>query len=277
MSTHALGLALAAGPERWTAMEGGCPVIADGECIGGIGVAGGDWQHPTSASRRPRSKRSARAGSKSWQTRYASPASAWAGGRTCSPTRSRARASSRSSPVSRAPSRSARLSPRNITARPPQAMRPSSRIKASRRSSIPRRTMCTWKRRARQRPPASTSSSTSRSPIRSRRPQAHRGLPAGRRRPGARLSAPAREPFPLDQAADRGRRVRQDGQCRGQYQPRPARPVRYQFMALHRRGHAGRGDAADRRALRRRARLSHRPDQSGERAIRAIGAAGRQS
>jgi glc operon protein GlcG len=24
-------------------MEGGCPVIADGECIGGIGVAGGDW------------------------------------------------------------------------------------------------------------------------------------------------------------------------------------------------------------------------------------------
>ena len=41
---HALGLALAAGPERWTAMEGGCPVIADGECIGGIGVAGGDWE-----------------------------------------------------------------------------------------------------------------------------------------------------------------------------------------------------------------------------------------
>jgi uncharacterized protein GlcG (DUF336 family) len=42
-TTRALGLALAAGPERWTAMEGGCPVIADGECIGGIGVAGGDW------------------------------------------------------------------------------------------------------------------------------------------------------------------------------------------------------------------------------------------
>jgi glc operon protein GlcG len=40
---HALGLALAAGPERWTAMEGGCPVIADGECIGAIGIAGGDW------------------------------------------------------------------------------------------------------------------------------------------------------------------------------------------------------------------------------------------
>jgi uncharacterized protein GlcG (DUF336 family) len=42
-AVHALGLALAAGTERWTAMEGGCPVIADGECIGGIGIAGGDW------------------------------------------------------------------------------------------------------------------------------------------------------------------------------------------------------------------------------------------
>jgi glc operon protein GlcG len=41
--THALGLALAAGPERWTAMEGGAPVLIGGECIGGIGVSGGDW------------------------------------------------------------------------------------------------------------------------------------------------------------------------------------------------------------------------------------------
>ena len=41
---HALGLALAAGPERWTAMEGGCPVIVNGECIGGVGVAGADWK-----------------------------------------------------------------------------------------------------------------------------------------------------------------------------------------------------------------------------------------
>ena len=43
-TTHAIGLALAAGPERWTAMEGGFPVIAGGECIGGIGVSGGDWE-----------------------------------------------------------------------------------------------------------------------------------------------------------------------------------------------------------------------------------------
>lgn len=42
-TTHALGLALAAGPSRWTAMEGGYPIIVDGECIGGIGVSGGDW------------------------------------------------------------------------------------------------------------------------------------------------------------------------------------------------------------------------------------------
>jgi glc operon protein GlcG len=42
-TNHAIGLALAAGPERWTAMEGGAPIITGGECIGGIGVSGGDW------------------------------------------------------------------------------------------------------------------------------------------------------------------------------------------------------------------------------------------
>ncbi len=41
---HALGLALAAGAERWTAMEGGCPVIVEGECVGGIGVSGGNFE-----------------------------------------------------------------------------------------------------------------------------------------------------------------------------------------------------------------------------------------
>jgi len=41
---HALGLALAAGAERWTAMEGGYPIIVDGECIGGIGVSGATWE-----------------------------------------------------------------------------------------------------------------------------------------------------------------------------------------------------------------------------------------
>src|SRR5258706_1296443 len=40
---HAIGLALAAGAERWTAMEGGFPIIVDGECIGGIVGSGGDW------------------------------------------------------------------------------------------------------------------------------------------------------------------------------------------------------------------------------------------
>jgi glc operon protein GlcG len=41
---HALGLTLAAGPQNWTAMEGGYPVIVENDCIGGIGVAGGDWR-----------------------------------------------------------------------------------------------------------------------------------------------------------------------------------------------------------------------------------------
>jgi glc operon protein GlcG len=41
---HALGLTLAAGAERWTAMEGGCPIMVGAECIGAVGVAGGDWQ-----------------------------------------------------------------------------------------------------------------------------------------------------------------------------------------------------------------------------------------
>ena len=60
-TTHAIGLALAAGPQRWTAMEGGFPVIVDGECIGGIGVSGGDpvpcrhsRRHPLGARRAAR-------------------------------------------------------------------------------------------------------------------------------------------------------------------------------------------------------------------------------
>src|SRR5262245_26179926 len=43
-TAHAIGLALAAGPDRWTAMEGGVPVLVDGECVGAVGVSGGDWQ-----------------------------------------------------------------------------------------------------------------------------------------------------------------------------------------------------------------------------------------
>ena len=41
---HALGLALAAGPERWTAMEGGWPILVGDECIGAVGVAGGNFE-----------------------------------------------------------------------------------------------------------------------------------------------------------------------------------------------------------------------------------------
>jgi len=48
---HALGLALAAGPERWTAMEGGVPIMAGDECIGGVGVAGGNWEFDEKVAR----------------------------------------------------------------------------------------------------------------------------------------------------------------------------------------------------------------------------------
>jgi len=41
---HALGLALAAGAERWTAMEGGWPIIVGEQCIGAVGVAGGNFE-----------------------------------------------------------------------------------------------------------------------------------------------------------------------------------------------------------------------------------------
>jgi uncharacterized protein GlcG (DUF336 family) len=48
---HALGLALAAGPQRWTAMEGGCPIMAGNECIGGVGVAGGNFEFDEKVAR----------------------------------------------------------------------------------------------------------------------------------------------------------------------------------------------------------------------------------
>ncbi len=48
---HALGLTLAAGPQNWTAMEGGYPVMIENECIGGIGVAGGDWKQDEEIAR----------------------------------------------------------------------------------------------------------------------------------------------------------------------------------------------------------------------------------
>jgi glc operon protein GlcG len=40
--SHAISLALAAGPERWTAIEGGVPVLIDGQCVGGVGVSGAE-------------------------------------------------------------------------------------------------------------------------------------------------------------------------------------------------------------------------------------------
>src|SRR3989442_2772978 len=51
---HALGLALAAGPGRWAAMEGGCPGFVEGECIGG------GWGRGARAAAPPRVPRGTR-------------------------------------------------------------------------------------------------------------------------------------------------------------------------------------------------------------------------
>ena len=48
---HAIGLSLAAGPERWTAMEGDFPITTGTECVGGIGVSGGDWEQDQQIAR----------------------------------------------------------------------------------------------------------------------------------------------------------------------------------------------------------------------------------
>jgi uncharacterized protein GlcG (DUF336 family) len=48
---HALGLALAAGSERWTAMEGGAPILVGGECAGGVGVSGGSFEFDAQTAR----------------------------------------------------------------------------------------------------------------------------------------------------------------------------------------------------------------------------------
>ena len=66
---------------------------------------------------------------------------------------------------------------------------------------------------------------------------------------------------------EKPRQVRQAGQRRSEHQPRPPRQDRPQLLALHRRGHAGRGDAADRHPLHRRARIPDGPGQGGQRPL----------
>ena len=48
---HALGLALAAGAGRWTAMEGGAPILVGGDCAGGVGVSGGSFEFDAQTAR----------------------------------------------------------------------------------------------------------------------------------------------------------------------------------------------------------------------------------
>ncbi len=48
---HTVGLTLAAGPQNWTAVEGGYPIFADQDCIGGIGVSGGNREQDEGIAR----------------------------------------------------------------------------------------------------------------------------------------------------------------------------------------------------------------------------------
>ena len=59
--THALGLALAAGPSAGPRWKAACPILVDGQCIGGVGVSGGDWETDLRIAQAA-SSRSARAG-----------------------------------------------------------------------------------------------------------------------------------------------------------------------------------------------------------------------
>ena len=48
---QALGLTLASGPQKWTALEGGYPVVVANDCIGAIGVAGGSGKQDQEIAR----------------------------------------------------------------------------------------------------------------------------------------------------------------------------------------------------------------------------------
>ena len=159
-----------------------------------------------------------------------------------------------------------------------RATRRSSTTARSRRSSTPRRTTCIWKPRAPPPPRASTCSSTSRSPTRSPR-GAPSPRPAARRAWCSRSATSGGAKAISAGSADRsttgvfGRLVNAEANISRDRLGQD----RSHLLALHRRGHARRRDAADRHPLHRRARIPDRPGEGGERQIRAAGAARRQS
>ena len=252
-------LALAAGPERWTAMEGGAPVIVGGECIGGIGVSGGDLATDERIARE-------------------AVEAIGAGNRhSGSMTRAAARRLHRHGLVV------GRARRRHRALRQAQDRRLLHAFGGQARQHFAAKYQCrpaatydevladpTIEAIVNTTPNdvhlettrAAADGRQARVPRQAdrqhglRRPRHQRGLPQGRRRARARLSAPAREPLPLGEAADRRRRVRQAGQRRGQHQPRPAGPDRPVVLALPGRRHAGRRDAPDRHPLHRRAGIS---------------------
>ncbi len=90
------------------------------------------------------------------------------------------------------------------------------------------------------------------------------GVQEGWRRAGARIPATARKTLSLDQIGNRRRPFRQAGASRMQHQPRQARPVRHDVMALHGGRNARRRHVADWNPLYRRARI---PDGARSRAF----------
>ena len=201
--THALGLALAAGPERWTAMEGGVPILVE-------------WRMHRRRRRqrrrladRPEDRagrgrvRSARAGSSMTEPlRVACIGMGW-----WSDVLADAIKRSNKIKIVACYTRSEdkrRRSPRNTAASRSRATRrcwPIRAIEAIINTTpndvhLPTTKAGGGGRQARVPRQADRQQ-------RHRRPRHHRGLPQGRRGAGDGLSAPPRKPFPLDQAADR--------------------------------------------------------------------------
>ena len=204
-TAHALGLALAAGPERWTAMEGGCPIIVDGECIGGIGVS-----RRQLGVRRARRARSAvgvdrrelrRNGDAVEPLRVACIGMGWWSDVL-------ADAIKRSGKLkivacyTRSEDKREAFAAKYGCRRRAELRGDARRPDASRRSSTPRRTTCTSRPRA-PRPRAGKHVFLDK-PIANTVADARAitaGVPQGRRRARARLPAPPRKPVPLDHAS----------------------------------------------------------------------------
>jgi len=200
-------LALAAGPGRWTAMEGGCPIFVEGECIGGVGVSGADWR-PTSASRAKRSNPSAlpRAQARSRPMAFEPLRVACIGMGWWSDVLADATRRSKKVKIVACYTRSEekrRPSPPNTAARRRRATRRSWKIAQSRRSSTHAERRASGNHARRRRSGQARVSRQADCQYRLRRARDHRGMPQGRGRARPGIPAAPREPFPVDPRSDR--------------------------------------------------------------------------